>query len=367
MKSTPQRVMREGSRTVTRQDHQEVDPPLVMIVDNDPSILATATSALQAAGYRTVSADTNGLALSIAGKFVPQVALLHLDASLMNSLSLCRELRAHPDSCDLPVIFMSDVRLSHEQVTTCLDAGAHDFLTKPIELPELLTRVHVALRERMLRDAYRRLALEDPMTRLFNRRQSMHEISSAMDLARQQGIESHLLLCDIDQMNDLNKRFGYDLGDEVIVTFSRLIRRLSSMDVKVGRIGGEEFVVVMVRTTAETALNTARSLQRTFSSIVFDPQSDPKHFTVSIGLTTYRGEPAEMDVDQFLTQADHALAVAKTRERDRVVAFDQLDPASLPELRPPQRHARLGERQRQDRASVAPKPLVPPSASRKEP
>jgi diguanylate cyclase (GGDEF)-like protein len=352
---------------MTRQDSEQIDVPVVMVVDDDPAVVAQTVRALQSAGYRTISADSGPMAITISAKFIPHVLLVDLDMPLVGGIEVCREIRSRSESCDTPIIFLNDERLSQERLTRCLDAGGHDYLIKPVDESELLTRVHVALRERTLRDAYRRLAIEDPVTRLANRRQTMQEIKSAMDLAAVQAEQSQLLLCDVDHLADINNRFGYDLGDEVILTLSRLLRRLVSPDIKAGRIGGEEFILLMSRTAPEFALSAAQSLQRTFSAIVFDAVSDPKHFSVSIGLASYAGRPEGFTVDRFLAQADLALAVAKSKERDRVAAYWQLDPHALPKLDSPQRHARLGVRQCRPRSSISPaaeSQIAPPKVAK---
>jgi diguanylate cyclase (GGDEF)-like protein len=225
---------------------------------------------------------------------------------------------------------------------------------------ELVSRIRVALREQHLRDAYRRLAVEDPYTGLANRRHFILNITESILTAQRTGDESVLVIADIDNLMSYNDRYGHDLGDEAILTLGRLFKRFQSPTCRVGRLGGEELAIVMSRTSRQSAWSLCDRLRRTFAAIAFDAMTSPKHFTACFGMSSYAGQPAEFDVDQFLLQSDIALCAAKELGRSRMASYWQLDPNSLPILSPKQRHARSKSRKRCQRAYVA--ALTPPEA-----
>ena len=138
-----------------------------------------------------------------------------------------------------------------------LDLGANDYLIRPVDRNELLARVRTQIRRKRLQDRlhenYRRslsLALTDELTGLYNRRYvfaHLNELLGAND--RTAASDTALMLFDIDHFKRVNDRYGHPGGDEVLRDIAgRAVRQVRSVDL-VGRLGGEEFVVVMPETS----------------------------------------------------------------------------------------------------------------------
>lgn len=340
------------------RDHE--DRPLVLIIDDDSAFVQQLSHTLQSAGFRITYAEDGETGLAIAEKYVPNVILLDLGIPGRGGVEICREIKSRLDLTDVPVIFLTEKQRDEALVAACFDAGGHDCLTRPISSAALLGRLRVAVRDQEIREAYRRLAVEDPLTGLANRRQLVMHVTEAVMASRRERSESVLILGDIDGLMGVNSRWGHDLGDEAILTFSRLMKRLAGPHCRAGRLGGDELAMTMVHTTRRAALTTCHRLRRTFSAIAFDATTHPKHFTASFGLACFNGDREEYDVDQFLTEADSALYAAKLLGRDRVVAYWELDPSSIPEIAPQKRHTRTRKRRRTERAFVGAPPAAQP-------
>jgi len=331
-------------------DRSRDDRPLVLIIEDEPDTIQILSHLLHDAGYRSTWADDARTGLAIAEKYRPDAILLDLTLPDMDGFAVCRELKSRLTTADTPVIFVSGRPRTDDVVAECFDAGGHDFLVKPINHVHLSARLRVALRELSIREAYRRLAILDPMTGLSNRRQFFIHLMETMMIARRDRCECFLIMADIDGLAIVNERYGHEFGDEVILTFARLIKRMLGPQFRAGRIGGEEFAIALINSTRDRARAVAERISNTFAAISFDASSQPKHFYAGFGIAEFSGEPKEFDADQFITQADIGLFVAKEAGHGKVKAFWELDPNSLPHLAPNKRHARSKHRKRTQRS-----------------
>ena len=117
---------------------------LVLVVDDEPSILRALTAALDTRGYRTVTAETGQAAVEFTTTSSPAVIILDLGLPDMDGIEVCRRIRQWSDT---PIIVLTAEGADDRKVTA-LDEGADDYVTKPFSMPELLARVRVALRHR---------------------------------------------------------------------------------------------------------------------------------------------------------------------------------------------------------------------------
>ncbi len=339
------------SRRFTTAEREE--RPLILLIDDDPDMVNLMSRLLQMTGYRTVYADSGFTGLGIAEKYKPDAILLNLEVPGIDGYATCRQLRSCYSTAEIPIVLVTAVELSDEVVAKGLAVGANDFLRKTFTRQDLLTRVRVVLREHSRRDAYRRLATLDPATGLANRRQSLAHIAEGIASARRQQAESILLLGDIDKLAVVEEQWGEELGNELIVTLSRLLGRFASFECLVGRIGGDEFIAVLLNSSKERGLALSERLRRTFAAIAFDAERLPKHFSLSFGLASCDGRYEGLEPDTLLRQADVALFAAKQRGRGRQVAYWELDPQNLPVIPPNKRHSRGQSRGGRRRAEDA--------------
>jgi diguanylate cyclase (GGDEF)-like protein/PAS domain S-box-containing protein len=170
----------------------------------------------------------------------------------------------------------------------------------------------------------RRLALEDPLTGLANRRHIAEAGQAAVEHTRRHGRPLGLLLIDIDRFKRINDSFGHDTGDAVLRHFAQLARTSLRAGDLLARIGGEEFAVLLPDTELAGALALAERLRTQLGSTPMLHRQVLVSFSVSIGVTMLG--PATADFDAMLNAADRALYAAKESGRDRVCTAEE--PAS---------------------------------------
>ncbi len=162
-----------------------------------------------------------------------------------------------------------------------------------------------------------KLATTDPLTELPNRRYVMQRMEQELDrLKRMGGLPSSLLMLDIDHFKSVNDSFGHATGDEVLRAFADLLKRSLRKTDLAGRIGGEEFVVMLTGTGTENALTFAGKLLQQTAELEIACGKKMIHFTVSIGVTLMTATDATTDIT--LARADKALYAAKDNGRNRI-------------------------------------------------
>ena len=165
----------------------------------------------------------------------------------------------------------------------------------------------------------RKEAYHDVLTGLFSRRHFMNVTRSAMSGARRHGQSLSLCLCDLDKFKEVNDTFGHRAGDEVLVTFCRIVEKeLRTEDVS-GRIGGDEFCFIFPNIAAKDAANSLERIRMIFQAHTFTSE-DGTTFSCSATFGVVDLPDDEVNVEQFVELADKSLYKAKKHGRDCVVA-----------------------------------------------
>ncbi|MEP6971550.1 MAG: GGDEF domain-containing protein [Betaproteobacteria bacterium] len=177
----------------------------------------------------------------------------------------------------------------------------------------LLTAISLVLMATdRVRAEFEHLASHDSLTNALSRRNLTSVCQQELERCHRHGRMMSLLLIDIDHFKSINDNFGHQAGDRALVQFVQAVTTLLRRADVIGRLGGEEFVVVLPETQIDVALVVAERIRSKVAEM-----SSPKKFTVSIGVTTNR--PAGDTVDDLMARADRAMYQAKQAGRDQVV------------------------------------------------
>ena len=246
-------------------------------------------------------------------------------------LRLVSQWRAAEATRQLPILLIADPG-ELTRLAKGLDLGANDYLVRPVDRNELLARVRTQVRRKRLQDRlhenYSRslsLALTDELTGLYNRRYVFAHLTELMARMPEGGATA-VMMFDIDHFKQVNDRFGHLAGDDVLRELAgRALRNVRSVDL-VGRLGGEEFVVVMPETSLGGATIVADRLRQAVADepFVLAENGEKLAVTISVGLAiTGQGEDT---LEALLKRVDDALYAAKNGGRNRVIAAPQRPP-----------------------------------------
>ncbi|WP_260435061.1 sensor domain-containing diguanylate cyclase [Burkholderia cepacia] len=164
-----------------------------------------------------------------------------------------------------------------------------------------------------------RMATTDHLTQLSNRHAFMRQSEAALRNVRTTGLAAAVLMLDLDHFKALNDRWGHPVGDRALRHFARLLLAETGPDGIVGRVGGEEFAVVLPKADLDTALAFAQRVQQRAIAARLMHEDQQVTLTVSIGIDAMRA--SDFGAYQPLSRADKALYLAKERGRNRIEVY----------------------------------------------
>ena len=312
----------------------------ILVVDDHEDNIELLRARLEARGYEVEGASDGQAALDAVERICPDLILLDVMMPKMDGMEVVRRLKAKSEADELPFIpvIMQTALDSTENKVEGLDAGADDYITKPINFAELEARVNSLLRIKALQvtlkarekqlselnDQLTRISLTDGLTQIENRRslnERLHEMW-------QHSVRLHepisLVMCDIDKFKSVNDNYGHQAGDSVLKEFAQLLKAEAREIDRVGRYGGEEFLLVLPGTVLDAAVTFAERLREKVERHTFTYEGGTLVRTMSCGVAS-SPHPRVKDEDSLLRAADDALYVAKETGRNRVVRFDSAD------------------------------------------
>ncbi len=291
----------------------------VVLVDPSRTVLKFVARLLEARGDE-VQPFVDGRAALNYVKGDPAVDALITSAEplSMSGLELCWETRLLAgDRRAIYVILMSSNQ-ERRNLIEALDSGADDFIGKPPVAEELYARLRAAERLASMHHDLMKLASLDSLTGIFNRRAFFERAGESC--AQVAGISTFsTIMLDIDLFKRINDVYGHDMGDKAIREVAGIIASVSPI---VGRLGGEEFAILLPGANLSAAAVIAERLRREMAALQFAVNKETVTLTCSFGVSEWQSGES---VDQVLKRADMALYAAKSAGRNRVVlADDQL-------------------------------------------
>ncbi|HTC52582.1 MAG TPA: EAL domain-containing protein [Steroidobacteraceae bacterium] len=290
--------------------------PAVAIVADDEDLGRLLLSEAVAQLGLIVSAHDNGMAaLETALQQNLAIVLLDVDMPGMDGYGVCRRLRAEPRFANVPIVMVT----GHEDsaaIDLAFEAGATDFIAKPVNWALLPRRLSYILRNAAAAERIERLAYFDPLTGLPNRQRCMETAERLFKVAASNNEEVAILYLDLNSFKRINDTFGHAVGDAVLkVVAERLQRTLEQFDAKhlhvsVARFGGDEFVILLRHGAAQAlagdiaqACCTAFREPIAYRGLEFYPAP-------SIGIAVYPTDGT--DVQTVLKHADTAMYQVKS-------------------------------------------------------
>jgi two-component system cell cycle response regulator len=269
---------------------------------------------LTEAGHEVEEVGDSETALARCLAWAPDVVVIHVECCE----DLVQQIKADPNAYSTAIIMIERPELAPQRALEGMRRGIQDYLIEPVADGEVLTRVEAAARTKDLQQELvaqgtrlESLLREDALTGLQNRRSILTQLGGMVSGARRHGHPLSIAIADLDRFKRVNDTYGHKTGDEVLVGAVHAMGAHMRAEDQLGRLGGEEFLVLLPDTDADAATHVAERVRAEVASA-----PTPVPVTVSIGLATWAGETAE----EFLHRADEALYAAKQAGRDRVMA-----------------------------------------------
>lgn len=304
------------------------DSPLILVVDDDKFTRLQIRQRLRKEGYRVEEISDGEQCLTAYTRLNPDVILLDSMMPVMDGFTCCAQLRLLPGGERIPVLIITCLE-DEASVNWAFEAGATDYIIKPIQWPVLRQRIRRLIQEvqysQQLEQAnqeLQRLASLDSLTQLANRRRFDEYLDQEWKRMARDKMPLSLIMGDVDFFKAYNDTYGHQAGDRCLQQLGRAIsiaaKRPGDL---VARYGGEEFVVVLPNTEVEGALRVTEEIQTNLRALeIIHPHSQASQYvTLSFGVATVFPSQ-ETSPEILIAAADRALYQAKTEGHDRLIS-----------------------------------------------
>ncbi|HYK25999.1 MAG TPA: diguanylate cyclase, partial [Steroidobacteraceae bacterium] len=289
--------------------------PVAIIADDEDIGRLLLVESVEQVGLAPLAFDDGAAALDGALAHGAALVLLDVDMPGLDGYAVCRRLRSDPRFTSVPIVMVT----GHEDsaaIGRAFDAGATDFISKPVNWALLPRRLEYILRNAAAAERIERLAYFDPLTGLPNRQRCLETAERQFAEAASAGESVAIVYLDLNSFKRVNDTFGHSVGDAVLRTVADKLSRAASQaespsaHVFLSRFGGDEFVILVRHTDARSiAVQIAEQCSTAFKAPI---QYDGLEFysAPSIGLAVYPQDGN--DVATVLKHADTAMYQAKT-------------------------------------------------------
>lgn len=295
----------------------------VLVVDDSPFSRKLLEHALEGQPYEVIFAANGREALAAVARFRPNIIITDWMLPDFSGPELCRKIRGQSQEGYTYVILLTS-NIEKESIVEGLAAGADDYLTKPFHEKELVARIGVGRRivemNRVIEEKNRQLeaaARTDFLTGLPNRRAVEEYATKQLGGALRHGFPLWVILADLNKFKEVNDRYGHLAGDEVLKRFATIVRKNTRSSDICGRLGGDEFILVVTHVPDKHIANLAERLRSSFAAEEFSLGGTQRRMSASIGVGGFT-HPERATFQQLVARADCALYEAKSNGRVRV-------------------------------------------------
>lgn len=343
-----------GHRERDKWGHDFVDSQVsILVVDDEPTNFDAISILLAQANYHLTYVDNGYEALNYLAEHQPDAVLLDVMMPGLDGIEVCRQIKAHPNWQHIPVIMVT-ARNTKEDLAECLEAGADDYLSKPVNGIELLSRIRSMLRlEKQYKDIQslnqqllqanqelaklneileervqqrtaqlERMLLYDNLTQLPSRMFLLHEIEKALQRSRSEpDYQFALLYLDCDRFDLINGSLGYEVGDKLLIAISDRLASYSWPGSQLARMGEDKFCFFLETINhLEEATLIAQQILQAFSAH-FTIEGCDLFMTASIGIVL--GSSYYQNSSDPLQDANTAASKAKSQGQGGLQVFDR--------------------------------------------
>ena len=306
----------------------------ILIVDDHEDNVEVIRARLEAGGYQIESAADGIEALERVRQSPPDLILLDIMMPHIDGIEVARRIKGDESLPFIPIIMQTALDTVQHKVEG-LDAGADDYVTKPINFAELEARVKSMLRIKLLQDELaranehlarandelQRVAVTDALTGLHNRRNVETLLHDMFEHSIRLKEPLACAMFDLDHFKSVNDTHGHQVGDVVLQQLAGILEATAREIDKVGRYGGEEFIVLLPGAGLDDAVTFADRTRQQVESHTFAFEGGSLRRTISCGVAAFP-HPRIAHREALVKAADDALYVAKELGRNRVVRFD---------------------------------------------
>lgn len=298
----------------------------ILIADDDQISRMITKAAVEQSGHECIVAVDGDSAWQLYNEHSPEAVVTDLMMPGLNGLDLCRAIREAEEDRYTYVILVTS-HGSRKDVLAGMEAGADDYVTKPLDPFSLHIRLLAAHRITSLhadlaryRSALTEQARTDPLTKLHNRL----KLSEDLGNLHRNDHDYCLAMVDVDNFKSYNDIYGHQAGDAALVAIATTLAGAVRKSDAVYRFGGEEFLLVLGEQSTASAGTVMERVRSAVQALRIEHSGDPDGIlTISAGVSAFT-DGHRAGTEQLLREADLALYAAKASGRNRVTLASAL-------------------------------------------
>ncbi len=303
--------------TVDRLTDNGLKAPLrVLIAENNEKFIKITSTAILEAGMVCQVARNPIETQNALASFVPEMILMDISMPGCSGKELSDVILQQEQFVGTPIIFLSEERRKEGRIDG-LRQGSYNFMAKPVDIVKLTGMIREqAIKFRSMRSRM----IKDSLTGLNNQSMTRRLLERQLENARRMKTPLSFAMLDIDHFKTVNDTYGHAMGDQVLRSLSRLLKqRFRSNDV-IGRLGGEEFGIVISGTDGPTSKTICDQVRVSFSDTRFGTGDNRFSCNFSVGIAEF---PNFQSSAEIMEAADKALYEAKDTGRNQVIISKQ--------------------------------------------
>ena len=299
----------------------------ILIIEDELIFRRMVKKYLLEAGYEIVEAEDGLSAWELFQKEPFQLVITDWMMPGLDGPALVQKIRTSGQKSYTYIIMLTAMD-NKDNIVLGLESGADEYLTKPFNSRELIARVASGMRILRLEEELMQariqmeaLAMHDGLTGLLNRRAIEEYAEAEFNMAGRKKQAMSVILLDIDHFKNVNDRFGHKFGDVVLRQVAQTLKEdLRNYD-RVGRWGGEEFLLILPDTELKDAVTVAERLRSKTAAVQISLENG-ETFSIHISLGAACTTGKFQSLAKLIDAADQALYQAKQSGRDRVCVFE---------------------------------------------
>jgi len=297
----------------------------VLIAEDDKLCRTILDNNLKKWGYEVLTTENGKEAWAAIQKDKVQIAILDWIMPEVDGVELCEKIRKTNLGHYIYIIMLT-IKDQQTDIRKGFAAGVDDYITKPFDTHELKARLQtgkriIGLQNQLLESQKKlqELAIHDTLTNLLNRYEILNVLQDEFHRALREGTFVSTVMLDIDFFKNINDRHGHGVGDEVLIEVaSRLKKTLRRYD-KIGRYGGDEFLVVLPGCDQKNATRISDRLRRAVCGKSIETEAGLLTVTISAGCASTE-KTTSSSIENLVKISDKAMYHAKNVGRNCVVA-----------------------------------------------
>ena len=291
----------------------------ILVVDDDRGTRLLMRRKLQRHGYVVVEAADGRSAIAMYERTRPDLVLMDARMPEMDGFTACSTIRKQPGGMTTPILIVTSLD-DEESIADAFQAGATDYLSKPVNWAVLRHRLRRVIGESRAQRRIDHLAHHDSLTDLPNRVLFLDRLEQALARARRYKETFAVVNLDLDGFKHINDTMGHEAGDELLMEVAGRLVLLARASDTIARFGGDEFVLLLGMASERGVGVVARNILDTLSE-PFRLHHGVVSITASVGAALYPADGG--DVRSLLTRADAAMYRAKRQGRNAFQFFSR--------------------------------------------